>query len=154
MTDDIAVRGLIARPTTYAGTSMRSRLEARYAAWLDNVGINWTYEPRCFASPEGQYLPDFRLDGVEWLGSPRRVYVELKPTPAAITREVRAKAAIVFANEPDAFMLFESPGCLAELHCPPSLGGTRLTVTWARTAPAWAPSLVAPIDLSWWRHAS
>ena len=57
-----------ARPTLYKGVRMRSRLEALYAAWLDNYRDaewpdepfwKWSYEPMAFGSPDGQYLPDF-----------------------------------------------------------------------------------------------
>ncbi len=60
-----------ARPTIYNGIQMRSRLEARYAAHLDAKRATWEYEPSCFASPKGQYLPDFLING--------SIYVELKP---------------------------------------------------------------------------
>jgi hypothetical protein len=50
-----------ARPTLYKGIEMRSRLEADYAACLDRDGEPWEYEPVCFASDEGQWLPDFRI---------------------------------------------------------------------------------------------
>jgi hypothetical protein len=45
---------LTARPTTNRGVQMRSRLEARYAAWLDRHGFTWEYEPRCYATEAGQ----------------------------------------------------------------------------------------------------
>jgi hypothetical protein len=61
-----------ARPTTYKGIRMRSRLEADYAAYLDRQDCPWEYEPECFASPEGQWLPDFR-------GGQDRALIELKP---------------------------------------------------------------------------
>ncbi|MCM3882244.1 hypothetical protein [Frankia sp. R82] len=61
-----------ARPTMYAGTQMRSRLEADFAGWLDRQGLKWEYEPTCFAGPDGQWLPDFRLSGYD-------IYIELKP---------------------------------------------------------------------------
>jgi hypothetical protein len=61
-----------ARPTLYKGIRMRSRLEADFAAWLDREGEPWEYEPECFASPAGQWLPDFRIGS--W-----RVLTELKP---------------------------------------------------------------------------
>lgn len=49
-----------ARPTTYKGVPMRSRLEARFARWIDGIpGITWEYEPRAFADGQGEYLPDF-----------------------------------------------------------------------------------------------
>jgi hypothetical protein len=50
-----------ARPTLYKGIQMRSRLEADYAAALDAQGHRWEYEPECFASSEGQWLPDFGI---------------------------------------------------------------------------------------------
>ncbi|MBP7631878.1 MAG: hypothetical protein KA758_15605 [Acidimicrobiales bacterium] len=55
---------LTARPTTYKGTLMRSRLEAGYAAWLDHVGFDWSYEAHCYAGPGGQWLPDFTIHQV------------------------------------------------------------------------------------------
>ena len=56
--------------TEYGGTTFRSRLEARWAAWFDRRGIAWDYEPARFDG----WIPDFRLmlDGVE-------VYAEVKP---------------------------------------------------------------------------
>lgn len=67
-----------ARPTTYNGIQMRSRLEAAAAANLDREGVRWTYEPRCFASGSTQYLPDFEVSyPAEWAG-----YLEVKPTPS------------------------------------------------------------------------
>jgi hypothetical protein len=63
-----------ARPTLYKGIRMRSRLEAQYAALLDDYGVNWEYEPECFAGPEGQWLPDFRRESAH---GPE--YIELKP---------------------------------------------------------------------------
>lgn len=62
-----------ARPTVYKGIQMRSRLEADFASALDRDGQAWEYEPTCFAGPDCQWLPDFRL------GGDFTVYVELKP---------------------------------------------------------------------------
>lgn len=76
---------LRARPTTYRGVRMRSRLEAFSASWFDSMGIAWEYEPDCFADETGQYLPDFRLTGLVVLGELRPVYVEVKP-PGEVTR--------------------------------------------------------------------
>jgi hypothetical protein len=60
------------RPTLYKGIRMRSRLEAKYAAYLDLYEVPWEYEPECFAGPEGQWLPDFRY-------GTGNSYVEVKP---------------------------------------------------------------------------
>ena len=56
--------------TEYGGTTFRSQLEARWAAYFDRRGIAWEYEPARF---EG-WTPDFRLlmDGAQ-------VYAEVKP---------------------------------------------------------------------------
>ncbi len=34
-----------AKPTTYNGVMYRSRLEARFARWLDSQGVLFEYEP-------------------------------------------------------------------------------------------------------------
>lgn len=57
--------------TQYAGCRFRSRLEARWAVFLDHLNIAWEYEPQGFVTPTGPYLPDF------WL--PRyRTWLEIK----------------------------------------------------------------------------
>jgi hypothetical protein len=68
-----------ARPTTYKGIRMRSRLEAYFAAMLDDVfEAAWEYEPVCFAGPSGQWLPDFKIDLMG--GHPEYLqYAEVKP---------------------------------------------------------------------------
>ena len=69
-----------ARPTVYKGIQMRSRLEAGFAAWLDKFDMTWKYEPRAFASENGQYLPDFELPEIDFIGTPpAQVFVEIKP---------------------------------------------------------------------------
>ena len=75
-------RPMKGRKTVYKGITMRSRLEAGFAAWLDSKHFDWAYEPCAFASENGQYLPDFRLPGVfvAWREQPlSTVYVETKP---------------------------------------------------------------------------
>lgn len=55
--------------TVYEGIEYRSRLEARYAAFFDQIGWAHAYEP-C----DGRgYIPDFHIDGF------RPLYVEIKP---------------------------------------------------------------------------
>jgi len=49
-------------PTTYAGTRFQSTLEADWAATLDNLNIQWQYEPEAVQLPNGlRYRPDFYL---------------------------------------------------------------------------------------------
>ena len=47
--------------THYAGCRFRSRIEARWAVFFDQVDIPWAYESQGFALPSGPYLPDFLL---------------------------------------------------------------------------------------------
>ena len=101
----------IARPTTYRGTRMRSRLEASFAASLDAFGAPWEYEPNCFGAAAGQYLPDFRIrvplisraGGEELLEVP--AYVEVKPQGNVWTHPVFVWQEIVRESEPDAVVL-------------------------------------------------
>lgn len=56
--------------TNYAGCRFRSRLEARWAVFFDEMNIGWEYEPQGIemstASGRRRYLPDFRLDNGQW----------------------------------------------------------------------------------------
>ena len=63
-----------ARTTMYKGIKMRSRLEADFAAFLDQSDADWDYEPFCFAGPDGQWLPDFLV-----ILNGHRIYIEVKP---------------------------------------------------------------------------
>lgn len=45
--------------TVYRGYRFRSRLEARWAVFFDELGVEWRYEPEGFELPSGRYLPDF-----------------------------------------------------------------------------------------------
>lgn len=50
-------------PTVYNGVEFRSRLEARWAVFFDNLGVQWDYEIEGFEWSDGgkeyRYLPDF-----------------------------------------------------------------------------------------------
>jgi hypothetical protein len=51
--------------TTYANTLFRSRLEARWAVFFDELGVRWQYELDGFELPSGKrYLPDFFLPDI------------------------------------------------------------------------------------------
>lgn len=58
--------------TRYKGYRMRSRLEARYAVFLDHMEIPFEYEPEGFQTEHGGYLPDFFLPTIN-------LYLEVKP---------------------------------------------------------------------------
>jgi len=57
-------------PTFYNGIKFRSRLEAKWAAFFDNLKWHWEYEPFDL----GGWIPDFML-----IGKNRSTLVEVKP---------------------------------------------------------------------------
>lgn len=93
--------GTPSRPTIYKGIAMRSRLEARWAAGLDELGLLWEYEPCAFASHDGQYLPDFRV------GRPGYApwYLEIRGPRITDPVPVQRRMAIIWASDPTARLL-------------------------------------------------
>lgn len=76
-----------ARKTIHRGITMRSRLEAGFAHWLDEHQVPWTYEPRAYSGTDGfQYLPDFEAT-LHLEGEPTPCAIEVKPESWAETRE-------------------------------------------------------------------
>ena len=57
------------------GCRFRSRLEARYAVFMTELGVEWKYEPEGFSLESGNYLPDFFLPRVRENGT----WLEIKP---------------------------------------------------------------------------
>src|SRR5260221_6233304 len=61
--------------TRYKGYRFRSRLEARWAIFLDAIGINYRYEYDSYCLDGICYLPDFKLCP-KWCGIG---WIEIKP---------------------------------------------------------------------------
>lgn len=76
---------LKAIPTTYAGVTFRSRLEARWAVFYDTLGIRWFYEHEGYDLNGTWYLPDF------WLPQ-QNCFVEIKPTAPTVEEESKLSA--------------------------------------------------------------
>lgn len=122
-----------ARPTTYCGVQMRSRLEASFAAGLDKLGVQWEYEPQCFADETGQYLPDFRLtfQGSE---GPWTCYVEVKPTASERSVQQQFDRMLpIRSSEPEAPFVLASPELISTVVIDLGLHGTGLGA-WHRFA--------------------
>lgn len=92
--------------TYYNGYRFRSRLEARWAVFLDHMAASYQHEPEGYELGDLKYLPDFRLrEGVKLYGESDRfahVWIEVKPAleleekdRKKIARFVRGKDSIV-----------------------------------------------------------
>lgn len=117
-----------ARPTVYRGIHMRSRLEAKAAAWLDLIGRPWRYEPVCFADEHGEYLPDFHWP----LANGRSRYWEVKGW-APDAGKVQRRMQIILVSEPDAVLVLDilsgDPGGWFYEPRTPEAGWQRLPIT-------------------------
>lgn len=114
-------RPIQARPTTYNGVTMRSRLEATAAAQYDAAGIPWRYETGAFGSGEQQYLPDFLLGN--------NVYVEVKPfayftdpPDFGLLADVQRRMETILDSVLDAMLA---------VHCPDAPRGRRFVASYA-----------------------
>ena len=100
--------------TIYNGYHFRSRLEARWAVWLDTLGIPYTYELQGFDLDGEPYLPDFWLPGcpdrIRDLNLPEGAgcWLEIKPSPLTDNEEKllsnlalhTQRYALAFAGDP------------------------------------------------------
>lgn len=77
--------------THYAGCRFRSRLEARTAVFLDNLHIEWEFEPQGYELPSGRYLPDFRI--TTGMQPVPEFWIEVKG-PQPDTREITVASEI------------------------------------------------------------
>ena len=101
--------------TKYKGYRFRSRLEARWAVFFDELGIEWEYEPEGFDLGDGTYyLPDFRLPcyGLRYYDRPKTVYtdnelIEIK-MPIDLYVEIKGHMTPESANKIEKFAEHES----------------------------------------------
>lgn len=145
-----------ARPTSYKGVTMRSRLEAGFAMWLDTMRWEWEYEPECFAYEGGQWLPDFRVDipCVSSMGQLRSpVYVEVKPATLTIPDSIalRPRMAAVYATHPDCAAVLVREGTNPEIVHPDDLSTEPLDWTWTGLWPIDARRVEGPWPHEWWK---
>jgi hypothetical protein len=89
--------------TRYKGHRFRSRLEARWAVFLDDLPIKYIYELEGFKLKGGlRYLPDFFLPDVG-------IYVEVKPTRKIDLQSFRKIVAFAYASEGPLLLLIGVP---------------------------------------------
>lgn len=90
--------------TAYNGYRFRSRLEARWAVFFDEAGIEYQYEPEGFEYNGERYLPDFFLPEHD-------LYIEVKPSDYSRIGELKkavevccratGKMLVIFSEIPD-----------------------------------------------------
>lgn len=109
-TDDQSIPSV---DTEYDGYKFRSRLEARWAVFFNNLGIDYRYEPQGFELPSGDwYLPDFYLPEVSTRSVEKEgMWIEVKPfEPDCTWNEGEFKKLAELAevtNEPGAMLVGE-----------------------------------------------
>lgn len=74
-------RGLKPIETSYRGCRFRSRLEARWAVFFDQIGTEWVYESQGYVLNGMPYLPDFWLPYAPMKEEGWGFWVEIKPVP-------------------------------------------------------------------------
>ena len=150
------MKNIPARPTSYKGVTMRSRLEAGFAMWLDQMRWSWEYEPECFANEHGQWLPDFVITDIpcvssaHWLRSP--VYVEVKPVTFTNAESValRARMAAAYDTHPNCAVVLVREGTNPEI-VHPDLTTEPLDWTWTGLWPIDARRVDGPWPHEWWK---
>lgn len=112
--------------TAWNGVRFRSRLEARWAIFMDSLGVKYVYEPEGYNLDGTLYLPDFL---VPHLGC----YLEIKPLFP--TESERRKAALLCEGlKSNVYIFYEHPcnpwddssaseSAMAFLHIAPGVDG-------------------------------
>jgi hypothetical protein len=99
--------------TKYNGYNFRSRLEARWAVFLDKMGISYLYEPEGFELDTTRYLPDFQLtEGLKCFGENMplaNVWMEIKPTRDLNENERQKIAQFVKQSENKVILVAGDP---------------------------------------------
>lgn len=89
--------------TIYNGNRFRSRLEARVAVALDEMGIKYFYEPEGYALSSGErYLPDFYLPDLDY-------YVEVKGKNDHLYADIEKCAKFVEVKKTSIIIITEIP---------------------------------------------
>lgn len=74
--------------TRYKGHHFRSRLEARWAVFMDHLNIPWDYEPQGYVVDGTPYLPDFLV----WPNTDNAFWLEIKGTFPTKDELVKARS--------------------------------------------------------------
>jgi hypothetical protein len=103
--------------TNYKGYRFRSRLEARWAIFLDAMGATWHYELQGYELDGERYLPDFWIKHIHdvkphpnGLPPEQGFWVEIKPTPPT-NAELDLCHKLALLTQHCVYLLAGSVGC-------------------------------------------
>lgn len=96
--------------TRYKGHRFRSRLEARWAVFLDSLGVVWQYEPQGFDLGDGlTYLPDFYLPDFRSYANETNPgwFLEIKPMiePTDVEKEKARRLSVGVGQWPSCVVI-------------------------------------------------
>jgi hypothetical protein len=90
--------------TEYKGYKFRSRLEARFAVYLDALNASWEYEKEGYSLPvNGNYLPDFLISSFPKCS--KQFWLEVKATKPTQTEIHKLRELCVLTQTPGAFFV-------------------------------------------------
>jgi hypothetical protein len=85
--------------TLYDGHRFRSRLEARWAVFMDCLKVQYDYEPEGYESGSTRYLPDFYLPDHD-------CFIEIKPSLECFDDTAREKVSMLASGSGKAVYVF------------------------------------------------
>ena len=88
--------------TEYNGYLFRSRLEARWAVFFDEIGLTWEYEREGFDLDGVWYLPDFWI--WEW-----NSFIEIKGDPSELESGIEKCEMLSKGIKPMVFLIYGPP---------------------------------------------
>lgn len=87
--------------TFYRGYRFRSRLEARWAVFMDSLAVKFVYEPEAFELGGVSYLPDFWVPHI-------KSFIEIKPEHPNEDEQYKAEKLCEFTKE-NVFIIYGQP---------------------------------------------
>ena len=111
--------------TEYRGFRFRSRTEARWAVFMDALGVPFEYEPNAYTLGGLNYLPDF------WLPQTNQ-FLEIKPTKPSEEESEKAARLAKFTGF-DVLILIGAPGGPVESAGYEYLQGQAEIYSWIKT---------------------
>ena len=91
---------ITALPAKYAGTRYRSRMEARWAVFMDHMGIKFEYESEGFELGGVCYLPDFYIPKLDVFMEIKNPLAENGGRKPKILAEKSGKNVYLFVSNP------------------------------------------------------